>query len=94
MHHLTDTLAAKVAIAVNTETVAPIHIIEGEPVRLVCPFASTGLRATDLKMASAIADDFLATQPPWLIVVAVQFADGYTVLRADLTRYNQWVEGQ
>jgi hypothetical protein len=50
MHHLTDTLAAKVAIAVNLEAVAPIQIIEGEPVRLVCPFASTGLRATDLKV--------------------------------------------
>lgn len=91
MHQLTDTLAAKVAIAVNLESVAPIQIVEGEPVRLVCPFASTGLRATDLRMAAAIADDYLATQPIWLVVVAVQFADGLTVYRADFKRYNAWV---
>jgi hypothetical protein len=93
MHQLTDTLAARVAIAVNiaTEDARPIQIVEGEPVRLLCPFASTGKRQFDLQMAAAIADDYLATQPIWLVVVAVQFADGYTVLRADFSRYNAWV---
>ena len=91
MHYLTDTLAAKVAIAINLEAVAPIQIVEGEPVRLVCPFASTGKRQFDLQVAAAIADDFLATQPIWMVVVAVQFADGLTVYRADFKRYNAWV---
>ena len=95
MHKLTDTLAAKVAVAVNTEAVQPLYIVEGkdtEPVRLICPFASTGRRQHDLRMAADIADDYLATQPEWRVVVIVQFADGYTVHRADFRRYNRWVE--
>ncbi len=91
MHQLTDTLAAKVCLAVNADAVAPIQIVEGEPVRLICPFASTGKRQFDLSMAAAIADDYLASQPCWLVVVAVQFADGLVVYRADFTRYNAWI---
>lgn len=91
MHQLTVTLAAQVAVAVNIESVEPIYIVEGEPIRLICPFASTGKRQFDLQMAAAIADDYLATQPIWLVVVAVQFADGLTVYRADFKRYNAWV---
>lgn len=97
MHKLTDTLAAKVAVAVNVETdeAQPIQIVESvgnEPVRLICPFASTGRRQHDLRMAAAIADDFIATQPEWRVVVVVEFADGLTVYRADFRRYNRWVE--
>ena len=96
MHHLTDTLAAKVAVAVNVEpeSVRPIQIVEGterEPIRLICPFASTGRRQYDLPMAAAIADEYLATQPVWEVVAIVQFADGLTVYRADFSRYNAWI---
>lgn len=95
MHQLTDTLAARVATAINAPEVQPLYIVEGkdsEPVKLVCPFASTGKRQHDLRMAADIADDYLATQPEWRVVVIVQFADGHTVHRADLRRYNRWVE--
>lgn len=97
MHQLTDTLAAKVAVAVNIETeeARPIQIREGagnEPVKLICPFASTGRRQYDLQMAAAIADEYLATRPIWEVVAVVQFADGLTVYRADFSRYNAWVE--
>lgn len=93
MHHLTDTLAAKVAIAVNVEMeeARPIQIVAGEPIKLRCAFASTGKRQYDLQMAAAIADDYLATRPIWEVVVVVQFADGYAVLRGDFSRYNAWV---
>ncbi len=90
MHQLTETLAAKVAIAVNSADVAPIQIVADEPIRLVCPFASTGRKPFDLAMAAAIADDYLATQPCWVCVIAVEFADGRTVYHADFTRYNAW----
>lgn len=94
MHRLTDTLAAKVALAVNVETevAQPIQIVAGEPIKLICPFASTGKRQFDLQMAAAIADEYLATQPVWEVVAIVQFADGLTVYRADFSRYNAWVE--
>lgn len=95
MHKLTDTLAAKVAIAVNVETdvVQPIQIVEGEPIKLVCPFASTGKHWYDMKMAADIAEDFLATQPWWVVVVAVQFADGLCCYYADFKRYNaEWTQ--
>lgn len=96
MHHLTDTLAAQVAVAVNIEPedARPIQIVEGPghaPIRLVCPYAATGRRQYDLQMAAAIADDYLATRPVWEVVAVVQFADGLTVYRADFSRYNAWV---
>ena len=96
MHQLTDTLAAKVAVAVNVETedARPIQIREGlkdEPVKLVCPFAATGKRQHDQKMAAAIAEDFLATQPWWVCVVAVEFAGGCVFWYTDFKRYNaEW----
>ena len=93
MHQLTETLAAKVAIAVNITDVAPIQIVAGEPIRLICPFAATGRKSFDLPMAAAIAEDYLATQPWWVVVVAVEFADGRGFYYADFKRYNaEWTQ--
>ncbi len=42
-------------------------------------------------MAAAIAEDFLATQPWWVCVVSVAFADGRVFWYADFKRYNaEW----